>query len=178
MICFCHISGLILVSIHDYGNVSQWAETAWNRRIQFIDINRFPMSSGASEWASERTNERSGARERSEQCGASEWVSGASERASGRANGPVLTSRFPAVPNHRDLFPDSLHEYCGAISSVKGGKDKSIFLLNVLFKPAFAILLVPCNRFWATKNHAFPRALEWAVQINERTSVNPNSWLF
>ena len=48
------------------------------------------MSSGVSEWMSERTNERSGARERSEQCGANEWVSGASERASGRANGPAL----------------------------------------------------------------------------------------
>ena len=48
----------------------------------------------------DRANERSGARERSEQCGASERVSGASERASGaseraneravRGNGPVL----------------------------------------------------------------------------------------
>ena len=44
----------------------------------------------APEWASERTSERSGARERSEQCGASKWVSSASERASGWANGLVL----------------------------------------------------------------------------------------
>ena len=43
-----------------------------------------------NEWASERTNERSGARERSEQCGASEWVSGASERANGGWYGPVI----------------------------------------------------------------------------------------
>ena len=43
-----------------------------------------------SERASERMHERSGARERSEKCGASKWVSGASERASGGANGPVL----------------------------------------------------------------------------------------
>ena len=62
----------------------------WNRRIQFKDINRFPMSLGVSEGASERTNERSGERERSEQCGASEWVSGTSERANGGASGPVL----------------------------------------------------------------------------------------
>ena len=34
------------------------------------------MSSGVSEWASEQTKEHSGVRERSEQCGASEWVSG------------------------------------------------------------------------------------------------------
>ena len=29
----------------------QWVGTAWNWRIQFIDKNLFPMSSGASEWA-------------------------------------------------------------------------------------------------------------------------------
>ena len=44
----------------------------------FIDL--FPMSSGASEWVSERKRERSGARKRSEQCGASERVSDASEQ--------------------------------------------------------------------------------------------------
>ena len=56
----------------------------------------------------ERAIERSGAHERSEQCGASERVSGASERASGaserasgRASGPVLTSRLQADLNHR-----------------------------------------------------------------------------
>ena len=69
---------------------AQWAQMIWNRRMQFIDINRFPMSSGVSEWARERTNERSGAREQSELCGASEWVTRASERANGGANGPVL----------------------------------------------------------------------------------------
>ena len=49
---------------------------------------------------SERTSERSGGRERSEQSGSSERVSGASERANGRASGPVLTSRFLFVPDH------------------------------------------------------------------------------
>ena len=42
--------------------------------------------------ASERTSKRSGARERSEYCGASKQMSGASERANGRASGPVLQS--------------------------------------------------------------------------------------
>ena len=42
-------------------------------------------------------SERSGGRERSEQSGASERVSGASERANGRASGPVLQSVFLAV---------------------------------------------------------------------------------
>ena len=67
---------------------------------------------------SERTNERSGAHEQSEQCGASERVSageraieasraeqaqrvnGASERANGRASGPVLQSVFLVVLAH------------------------------------------------------------------------------
>ena len=48
---------------------------------------------------SEQTSERSGVHERSEKCGASKRVSGASERANGRASGPVLTSRFMAVLN-------------------------------------------------------------------------------
>ena len=48
------------------------------------------MSSGAKEWASERTNKLSGARERSEQCGASKLVSGASRWANRGANGLVF----------------------------------------------------------------------------------------
>jgi len=39
-----------------------------------------------SNWVSERTKEQSGTRERNEQCGATKWVGGVSERASG----PVL----------------------------------------------------------------------------------------
>ena len=45
-------------------------------------------------------SERSGGRERSEQSGASEQVSGVSERANGRASGPVLQSVFLAVLDH------------------------------------------------------------------------------
>ena len=45
-------------------------------------------------------SERSGGREQSEQSGASERVSGASEQANGRASGPVFTSRFLAYLNH------------------------------------------------------------------------------
>ena len=43
---------------------------------------------------SERASDCSGGHERSEQSEASEWVSGARERANGRASGPVLTSVF------------------------------------------------------------------------------------
>ena len=48
------------------------------------------MNEGMNEW----TSERNGAYEQSEQFGASEQVTGASERANGQASGPVLTSRF------------------------------------------------------------------------------------
>ena len=48
-------------------------------------------------------SERSGGRERSEQSGASERVSGASELANGRASGPVLQSVFLAVLDHSAL---------------------------------------------------------------------------
>ena len=47
-------------------------------------------------------SERSGGRERSEQSGGSKRVSGASERANGRASGPVLTSVFLVVLDHSD----------------------------------------------------------------------------
>ena len=41
-------------------------------------------------WAPEWARERSGTRERSEKCGASNWVSGASKQANRGANGPIL----------------------------------------------------------------------------------------
>ena len=66
----------------------------------------FPRVREWAKWASEWTSERSGGRERSEQSGASEWVSGASKRVKGRASGPVLTSRFMAVLNHSALALD------------------------------------------------------------------------
>ena len=59
----------------------------------------FPTSKGVSE-VSERTSERSGGRERSEQSGASERVSDVSERANGRASDPVLPSRFLVALDH------------------------------------------------------------------------------
>ena len=62
---------------------AQWVGTEGNRRIQF-------MSSRVCERASERMNERSGARERSKQCGASEWLSGVSKWANGGVNSSVI----------------------------------------------------------------------------------------
>ena len=54
---------------------------------------------------SEEVSERSGGRERSELSGVSEQVSSASERANGRASGPVLSSLFLFVPDHSALVP-------------------------------------------------------------------------
>ena len=56
---------------------------------------------------SERASERSGGREQSEQSGASERVSGASEPANGRVSGPVLMSLFLFVPDHSGLTNDN-----------------------------------------------------------------------
>ena len=47
------------------------------------------------ELRSERTSDRSGARERSKQCEASEWGNGASKWASGRAKGPLAIALVP-----------------------------------------------------------------------------------
>ena len=82
--------------------LSQVTFPLWDKTKSFWDIEsfHFPTSSGMSGRASERVNERSGARKQSEQCGASEWVSGVSKWANGQASGPVFSSRFLAVQNH------------------------------------------------------------------------------
>ena len=49
-------------------------------------------------------SERSGGREQSEQSGASERMSGASERANRLASGPLLQSVFLVVLNHTDAL--------------------------------------------------------------------------
>ena len=67
----------------------------WFRTIYCWDILSF------SERVTQRTNGRSGARERNNQCRASEWVRGASIWASGS----VLTSRFLVVLNQSAPFP-------------------------------------------------------------------------
>ena len=69
------------------GDKALWVETAWNRRVHFIDMNLFPMSSGGSERMSAAA---SGVCEWSGLCEASKCTSGAIEWASGRANGPVI----------------------------------------------------------------------------------------
>ena len=64
--------------------------------------------------------ERSGGRECSEQSGASEQVSGASERANGRVSGPVLTSRFMALLNRSatGLFRKAFVNILSFLSSI------------------------------------------------------------
>ena len=82
-----------------YSFVRSQAQELMGKRIMIMnsksrfhrDKSLFPW---APEWVSERPrerkNERSATRERSEQCGASEWVRGARERASRRVNDPEL----------------------------------------------------------------------------------------
>ena len=64
--------------------------------------------------------ERSGARERSEQCGASKRVSGASKRVSGasvrvsgQASGPVRMSLLLALLNHRAMDGQTVEQTDG-----------------------------------------------------------------
>ena len=64
----------------------------------------FPRAREWAKWASERTSEGSGGREQSEQSETSERVSGASERANGRASGPVFTSVFFSIFDHSALL--------------------------------------------------------------------------
>jgi len=75
------------------------------KKTDKIAIQSFtvPRAKEWAKWASERTCERSGGRERSEQSGASKRVSGASERANGWASGLVLQSVFLAVIDHSVL---------------------------------------------------------------------------
>ena len=80
-------------------NLFFWGKNGWedgtlvqNKVILRHEILHFPTSLEVSEVRERASSERSGARKRSEQAGASERVSGASERANGLASGPVLTS--------------------------------------------------------------------------------------
>ena len=79
-----------IIPIVSFGTIPLWVETVRNRHMQFININLFPLSSGA--------------RERSEQCGASEWVS-------------RCKSEWPSTQFH------ILSTYCG-LHSVEGGGQK------------------------------------------------------
>ena len=73
----------------DSGYLENWTKNSTIPRAQ----------ERVSERASERDSERSGARKRSEQCVASERKTGASERGSGWASGPILTSQFLDILN-------------------------------------------------------------------------------
>ena len=64
-----------------------------------LNMNHFSMRSGVREWANERTIERSGARERREQCEASERVCGACEWAEWPS--PLRIDFIVILPNMR-----------------------------------------------------------------------------
>ena len=101
--------------------IAPWTERLWNRPIHFKDL--FPVSSAASGCASERTNDRHGARERSEQCGASTWVSGVSEQASVWANKRVAqhsTRWFHSHCTHCALFQYCCSDIVSLIANMTG----------------------------------------------------------
>ena len=76
-----------------------WARIEKKHRINSYLVIHCPASEGVSK-VSEQTSECSRVRERSEWCGASKWVSGASERANGRASGPALQSGYLVSLTH------------------------------------------------------------------------------
>ena len=86
------------------GDSVLWVEEAKSRRRAprhygtkpgHFETFTFPQAREWAKRASERTSERSRGREWSEQSGASERVSGVSERAKGRASCPVLNESIP-----------------------------------------------------------------------------------
>ena len=88
-----------------------WSKVGKNTDKIAIQSFTVPRAREWAKWASERTSERSGGREQSEQSGASERVSGASDRANGRASGPVLTSRFLFVPDHSAIVKGTAQRF-------------------------------------------------------------------
>ena len=73
----------------------------------------YSMSLGVCEQLSNIMNEHSGAHERSEQCGAREWLSGLNKRGSGGTNGPVhsATISYHFEPT-RDIGREPKQKVC------------------------------------------------------------------
>ena len=80
-------------------NGAQRVETVWNRRIQFVDKNLFPKSSGVSDWVGERANERSGAREWSKRV--SEHSGVQAQRSASKASSAEQANKWAARANER-----------------------------------------------------------------------------
>ena len=102
-------------------------------RINSHWINHFSTSEGEwVKWATERMSERRGARKQSKQGGASKWVSGASERASG----PVHQSVFLAVLDHSTwiVSPPRLQNLASFLSVSSFGRSWPILPFLVLPK--------------------------------------------
>ena len=79
----------------NYHSANNTRIAQWSRTLLKIIQKYFIVP-----WAWERVNQRSEAREQSDQCRARERVSGASEQVTGWASGPVLMSRFRWVLDH------------------------------------------------------------------------------
>ena len=100
-------------------NTAMWAETM--RSTRSFNLQKPFSDELHSEWASERMNESSGAREQSEQCGASEWVSSESERANGLAQYPFIVG-LPTAPSTAAVATTAFARYDDGIQDEEGPK--------------------------------------------------------
>ena len=127
-----------------------------------MNKNLFPASLGLSEWANERENERSGAREQSEQCAASEWVSSAWEWENGWASGPALCR----LVNFISIYP-----VCNdpkTLLTFLGGADRTGREAEGASDPL--ILLAP-SRPGAVLGRRRGSAIPAACSVDPRTTV-------
>ena len=83
----------------------------------------------------ERTSERSGGRERSEQSGASGQVSSAIKRANGRASDPILMSQFLVDPDHSGMVTHS------GLNTVVTSSNGQEFMVGI---PRFLVVKSRC----------------------------------
>ena len=112
----------ITVHVTTVHKISHQCDMGQNQVILRHQKFTFPRARKWAKWASKRMSELSGGHERSEQSRASERVSGASERANGRASGPVLTSLFLFVPDHSGLPRE------------RGSQQESLMVANTMAK--------------------------------------------
>ena len=152
------------------------------------------MSSGGSEWASERTNDCCLACEQSEQCGASERVSGVSERANGRASGPELQSVFlvilahsaPSVPGRHPIIalfmmlPSAFPRPSSFASrSLRRHTFRTLSFSNI-FPPLLnsSLTISKSPSFWYFTFTCFKTSYQWIIESHQHVLVAIGPFVF
>ena len=137
----------------------------WNRCVHFIAMNLLPMNFEVSERASEWTNERSTARERSMQGGASEWVSSASKQANRWVNDPRRVNFIIILPTEH-----SLYGLCCTFAPARGRcatlprfLTRSLFFLHALCS-LFFLHSDPCALDYLLWNNVFFHLKRWDIK--------------